>query len=204
MGGMKLECSRPTCHNLLPKPSSQSRWCNPCLAEYARGRDKKDVRSRKSWTTTCSRPSCNNELAAPYQGSKWCASCRSESDRSAALNYKGGAAAFNRSKKANKSLAQKDLETRKQTARRYGLSLALYDGICKRAIEDGCDICGGSVITSRMRRPALDHDHKVEPIVIRGVLCHQCNSGLGLFKDNPEFLYKAAVYLEQSESPTLG
>lgn len=40
----------------------------------------------------------------------------------------------------------------------------------------------------------LDHCHTEK--TIRGILCLKCNTGLGLFKDNPELLRRAASYLE--------
>ena len=39
----------------------------------------------------------------------------------------------------------------------------------------------------------IDHDHATG--VFRGMLCHYCNIGLGVFKDNPQALRQAAVYL---------
>jgi hypothetical protein len=38
-----------------------------------------------------------------------------------------------------------------------------------------------------------DHDHKTGQK--RGVLCHKCNTGLGLLKDNVEVLCEAIEYL---------
>jgi len=51
-----------------------------------------------------------------------------------------------------------------------------------------CIICG--VETSVV----IDHDHKTGDV--RGGLCQNCNLGLGHFKDSPELLRLAALYLE--------
>lgn len=41
---------------------------------------------------------------------------------------------------------------------------------------------------------AVDHDHATGKV--RKLLCHNCNRALGLFKDNPELMRKAAAYVE--------
>lgn len=41
---------------------------------------------------------------------------------------------------------------------------------------------------------AVDHDHTTNKI--RGLLCGNCNNGLGRFKDNIEFLENAIKYLK--------
>lgn len=52
--------------------------------------------------------------------------------------------------------------------------------ICKRAEGD-------------VRRLCVDHDHKTG--LLRGLLCDDCNMGLGLFRDNMEYIYEALSYL---------
>jgi hypothetical protein len=56
----------------------------------------------------------------------------------------------------------------------------------------GCAICG------RRNPEHVDHCH--ETGVIRGVLCFNCNGGLGQFKDDIASLRRAIEYLEQAAS----
>lgn len=51
-----------------------------------------------------------------------------------------------------------------------------------------CAICGKS-------EPVLcvDHCHKTQ--YVRGLLCSNCNSGIGFLKDSPELVLKALKYL---------
>lgn len=44
------------------------------------------------------------------------------------------------------------------------------------------------------RRLSLDHDHSTK--YIRGLLCDACNTGLGFFRDNPDYLLIAVYYLQ--------
>lgn len=51
---------------------------------------------------------------------------------------------------------------------------------------------------------SIDHDHKCCSSrarscgkCVRGLLCAKCNHGLGSFRDNPEFLRRAIVYLSK-------
>lgn len=57
-----------------------------------------------------------------------------------------------------------------------------------------CAICNEEFV----KRPNADHKH-VAPPIPRGLLCGNCNRGLGLFFDNPKFLRDAAAYLEVYE-----
>lgn len=77
----------------------------------------------------------------------------------------------------------------------YGLSLVQWELMF--AEQGGkCLICN-----QKKTLMCVDHDHETK--VVRGLLCKDCNSGLGLFHDNPTSLLRAFKHLEYklSKSP---
>ena len=60
-----------------------------------------------------------------------------------------------------------------------------------------CAICGNGQTSRRSPRLYIDHDHDTDEI--RGLLCANCNSGLGMYTDSAELLGKAKVYRESYE-----
>ena len=72
---------------------------------------------------------------------------------------------------------------------KYGISTEQYFDLWTKQ-EGKCKICGEE--TDEYLH--VDHDKKTGEV--RGLLCKQCNLGLGNFKDNPDYLKKAIKYLE--------
>jgi hypothetical protein len=72
-----------------------------------------------------------------------------------------------------------------------------YDAILKSQ-GGGCAICSKKVedLSAGYERFSVDHDHDKETLDIRGLLCSECNSGLGFFKDNITMLNNAMHYLK--------
>jgi hypothetical protein len=96
-------------------------------------------------------------------------------------------------KKTAKEWAKKNTESLKNTAlkRQYGLTRKEYLLILKD--QNGkCSICRNKCKTGRDL--SVDHCHKTKKI--RGLLCGNCNRGIGLFLDSPILLQKAIYYLE--------
>jgi hypothetical protein len=64
-----------------------------------------------------------------------------------------------------------------------------------------CAICRGTstvLRSGRRRQLAVDHDHLSGGV--RGLLCNDCNAGLGYFRNDPAFLIAAAAYLKRSRT----
>lgn len=60
-----------------------------------------------------------------------------------------------------------------------------------------CAICLDRLIDDGTRQTHVDHSHVSG--IIRGILCVDCNVGLGRFKDNSESLTRAANYLRSAD-----
>ena len=84
--------------------------------------------------------------------------------------------------------------------RNYGIDEADL-AVMKKEQDNKCYLCGseGFLIgkNNHSEKLAVDHCHKSGKV--RKLLCHNCNRGLGLYKDNPDLLRKAAEYVEQHQ-----
>jgi len=76
----------------------------------------------------------------------------------------------------------------------YGVSEKEYSDMLDSQMG-ACPICDDPLYYGDMKmRPKVDHCHETGRI--RGVLCHGCNTGIGLLKDKTEVLEKAIKYLK--------
>lgn len=80
--------------------------------------------------------------------------------------------------------------------RKFGINYEFY----LRMIEEQGNKCGicRKPLEKGVNGLAIDHCHKSEKV--RGVLCRDCNLGLGFFKDNIISLLKAVDYLKENYS----
>ena len=80
---------------------------------------------------------------------------------------------------------------------RYGITPEQFD--CMLVSQDNkCAICKQEYHLTMH----IDHNHSTGEI--RGLLCNNCNRGLGHFKDNPMYLVKALEYLSKFGNPDYG
>lgn len=90
---------------------------------------------------------------------------------------------------------QQNWQRRRRGRGIYPVLLAKQNGVCA--------ICGQPEVNKNQygkKALAVDHDHKTNKV--RGLLCQACNSGLGMFKDDPTRLAKAIEYLQNAEDLT--
>ena len=92
---------------------------------------------------------------------------------------------------------QKHRDTeRKKVLKQYGLTLTDYEillagqGYC-------CTTCGTPHTDAPKGRLHIDHCHSTGKV--RGLLCSQCNTALGLVQDDVELLRRLAEYLEMNK-----
>lgn len=97
--------------------------------------------------------------------------------------------AKNNPKRRKEIARENDLRKKGWTQERYDSTLEEQNNvcaICKQPVEGTLD---------------ADHKHSVPPIP-RGLLCHLCNLGLGVFKDDPVRLEAAIEYLRKYSDAT--
>ena len=77
----------------------------------------------------------------------------------------------------------------------YGLTEAEYQELLVSQ-DFRCGICGTKTPTGKWKVFAVDHCHQTNKV--RGLLCNECNRGMGLLKDSVDILQKAIAYLEKN------
>lgn len=164
--------------NLYVYPDGR-RLCRPCNRASGRKSDKKRKRDLEAKRTYCRRYRERNR----------------EKIR-----------AYNKEYERKNGAARRRDPKRRDYMRRYGRNKRLVDryGITqeeylKMKEEQGgvCAICGEeeTAATARSTRNPLRVDHCHETEEVRGLLCHNCNAGIGHFKDDPDRLRAAIEYL---------
>lgn len=85
-----------------------------------------------------------------------------------------------------------DCRRKKAKTKFYGISVDLYEKLIKEQ-NNLCKICKG---TNNGKELVIDHCHNTGKV--RGLLCHYCNIGLGMLKDNILILEESIRYLKNN------
>lgn len=93
-------------------------------------------------------------------------------------------------------LAHEDLYRDYHYKKSYGIDLNLVRSLVKEQ-NNQCAICLGKISfdlkRTHKKRAFIDHNHKTGQL--RKALCRSCNTGIGLFREDPSVMNKAINYL---------
>jgi hypothetical protein len=92
-------------------------------------------------------------------------------------------------RKGNARYCSEECKIRSRRYEAYGLTKQELELLL--AQHEQCAIC--HIDDWGKKGPAVDHDHETGRV--RGVLCGNCNQGLGRFRDDPALLQAAITYL---------
>lgn len=107
-------------------------------------------------------------------------------------NKKRYAARAEKQKAQKKEQYTPELGRARNLFSKYKITIDEFETL-KLSQNNCCAICRISLVNEN--KPHVDHSHKTGKI--RGILCHLCNPGLGMFKDSIEILQAAQDYLKK-------
>ncbi len=157
-----------------------ARTCRVCGVEKTNDEFHLNGRRRKDGTsaprTDCKK--CSTEIHDAYVAKK-----RDRINAQRKENYR-----------SNKN-GLRDRIAREGVRRRYGLKVGEYDQLFKK--QKGCCAICDTHQEKILRRLDVDHCHETGKI--RGLLCLNCNRGMGLLKDDLTILKRVVRYLQKSK-----
>jgi len=179
-------CSIQECEK--PRRSVGSEWCE---MHYGRNRFNGDPLASKKREAT---GVCHHCGAKAGRRQLFCSKICVRRDRMGAtgrhvicVTCKGS---VHEDARMDRDTCSKGCKSTANRAYRYGLAPdALHEML---RTSNGCQVCGTRT------RLVVDHDHDTG--AVRGLVCPQCNVGLGMFKDTPSLLESAARYLRAGGS----
>jgi hypothetical protein len=168
------------------RPGGRGSYCKPCFSE----RSRKSYARRLSAKTGCD---VRATVAVPA-GHRRCPDCGATKPLAAFPRNASGSGGFARYCKPCHNARGRESRERLHGGsreyhlrRRYGIGQVDVDELLE-AQGGRCAICG------RAGPEHVDHDHRTG--WVRGILCFNCNGGLGQFRDDPELLGEALTYLK--------
>ncbi len=152
----------------------------------------KENRTKDGFTHKCK--TCRNAYSQNYiknfptgnEKDKKCSGCKKIKELNEFHKHKG--------RKGGVTDYCKNCRNSRIISKRYNLTELELKALFEKH-ESKCVICG--VHKQNVNKGlAVDHCHKTGKI--RGILCGNCNNGIGRFKDSIELLIKATEYLKEN------
>lgn len=103
--------------------------------------------------------------------------------------------AYHKAYRATHAKQSSDYKRNAKLKNRYGITSEEWEDLFN-AQGRACALCHVSEGPNDIRAQwHTDHSHETGKV--RGILCSTCNRGLGQFKDDPELMRRAALYVER-------
>jgi hypothetical protein len=102
-----------------------------------------------------------------------------------------------RDKKQTKCKPCHELAKVKSRLGAYGLTKETYQQLFKNQ-NNCCAICKTEF--GNTKHTHIDHCHTTKKV--RALLCHGCNTAIGLLKESPKIIKSALIYIEKYNSKT--
>lgn len=155
--------------------SDGKKWCGKCLSilslESFRSYRRKDKDQYASYCTPCERKA---------QKERW----RRDPEKSR-----------EKRRKYQQRPNRKAIKRKADLKKAYGITPEQYDAM-NRSQGGACAICKNLPNANGGDKGRLHVDHCHTTGKVRGLLCNNCNNGLGRFRDSSELLTSAAAYIE--------
>lgn len=155
----------------------------------------------KKWENRKVKPRVCTLCGKTYQpkagGDKYCPECQPEKWR---RHNETAKLARREARKARPDHVRK-VKAEWDLQRSFGISLSQYNLMYIK--QDGlCAICGKPELGGRgvIRKLAVDHDHHTGKN--RALLCHRCNTAIGLFFEDEDIMASAISYLREHRDDT--
>lgn len=123
----------------------------------------------------------------------WCKECTKKQAKKYRIENPDKIKALKKKYKEIRKEVRKPSERRYYLKRKYKITEIDYRNLYNK--QNGkCILCNKKFAYGKL---CIDHCHTFKKI--RGLLCNNCNLGLGNFKDNIEVLKKAIYYLKKNQ-----
>ncbi|MDP3987306.1 MAG: endonuclease VII domain-containing protein [Nanoarchaeota archaeon] len=202
---LKRICSR--CTEEKPIWLVKHVWCNDCRKKYNEGRREEDSKrvkfsqdgNKEYWSNeeNYDKKDWENEVKRCYvcEETKSIKCFRRKKQKKDGLNGECEICDRKRIRKMEKEDKNGSTKKRrrKKNLKRYGLTVESFEQL-KSEQKNKCKIC--RIETEKL---VVDHCHKTGKI--RGLLCSNCNIGIGNLKDDTETLQNAINYLNECKNP---
>lgn len=178
-------------------------WCKKCTRELERSAyasDPDKYKKRALLHRSLNKESCNARRREYYKANSEKLKMKAREVRSR------DRAAYNQAARAKRLLNPQKYRDQARAVRRlnpgrerkyhlksnYRLTIELFDSMVLSQ-NNSCAICRTDF---DKRKPHVDHCHNTG--VVRGILCTQCNTGIGYFGDNPALMISASEYINNA------